>query len=96
MYAPLGRCTVKGVQDFTLLQHGTLTKRKWLVHPESTIYVSCCLIMGGVKQTSNVDLLFKVVAPEHHSLLARLTPIVSARVASFLWQGFGSLQVRLV
>jgi hypothetical protein len=40
------------------------------VNPESTIAVSCCLIRGGVRQTSSVELLLKVVAPEHHSLLA--------------------------
>jgi hypothetical protein len=68
--APLGRRTIKGVRDLTLFKHGALTKRKWPVHPESTIAVSCCLIRGGVRQTSNGELLFKVVAPEHHSLLA--------------------------
>jgi hypothetical protein len=67
---PLGRRTVKGVQDLTLFKHGALTKRKWVVHPESTIAVSCCLRRGGFRHTSNVELLFKVVAPEHHSLLA--------------------------
>jgi hypothetical protein len=96
MVAPLGRCTVKGVRDLNLFKHGALTKRKWPVHPESTIAVSCCLTRGGVRQTSNVELLFKVVAPEYHSLLASLPPMLSARVASFLWPGFGSLQVRLV
>jgi hypothetical protein len=65
MVGPLGKRTVKGVRDSTLFKHGTLTKRKWTVQPESTIAFSC-----GVRQTSNVDLLFKVVAPEHHSLLA--------------------------
>jgi hypothetical protein len=70
MVAPLGRRTVKGVQELTLFKHGALTKRKWPVHPESTIAVSCCLRRGGVRQTSNVELLFKVAAPEHHSLLA--------------------------
>jgi hypothetical protein len=70
MVAPLGRRTVKGVRDLTLFKHGALTERKWPVHPESTIAVSCCLRRGGVRQTSNFELLFKVVAPEHHSLLA--------------------------
>jgi hypothetical protein len=68
--APLGRRTVKGVQDLTLFKHGALNKRRWLVHTYSTIAVSCCLRRGGVRQTSNVVLLFKVVAPEHHSLVA--------------------------
>jgi hypothetical protein len=89
MVAPLGRRTVKGVQDLTLFKHGALTKRKWPVHPESTIAVSCCLKRGGVRQTSNVELLFKVAAPEHHSLLACLPPMLSVRVASFLWPGLG-------
>jgi hypothetical protein len=70
MVAPLGGRTVKGVRDLTLFKHGALTKVKWPVHPESTIAVSCCLIRGRFRQTSNVELLFKVVAPEHHSLLA--------------------------
>jgi hypothetical protein len=67
---PLGMRPVKGVQDLTLFKHVALTKRKWTVHPESTISVSCCLRRGGIRQTSNVELLFKVVAPEYHSLLA--------------------------
>jgi hypothetical protein len=70
MVAPFGRRTVKGVRNLTLFEHVALTKRKWPVHPESTIAVSCCLRRGGVLQTSNVELLFKFVAPEHHSLLA--------------------------
>jgi hypothetical protein len=70
MVEPSGRRTVKGVRDLTLVNHGALTKRKWSVHPESPIAVSCCLKRGGVRQTSNIELLFKVVAPEHHSLLA--------------------------
>jgi hypothetical protein len=94
--APLGRRTVKGVPALIFFRHGALTKRKWPVHPESTIAVSCCFKRGGARQTSNVELLFKVVAPEYHSLLACLPPVLSARVASFLWPGFGSLQVRLV
>jgi hypothetical protein len=70
MVAPLGRRTVKGVRDLTLFKHGALTKRKWPVQPESTIAISCCSRRGGVRQTSNVVLLFKVAAPTHHSLLA--------------------------
>jgi hypothetical protein len=70
MVAPLRRRTIKGVRDLTLFKHGALTKRKWPVHPESTIEVSCCLRRGGFQQTSNVELLVKVVAPELHSLLA--------------------------
>jgi hypothetical protein len=70
MVAPLGRRTVKGVRDLTLSKHVALTKRKVSVHPESTIAVSGGLRMGGVRQNSNVELLFKVVAPEYHSLLA--------------------------
>jgi hypothetical protein len=70
MVALLGRRTVKGVRDLTFLKHGALTKRKWTVHPESTFAVSCGLRRGGVRQTSNVELLFKAVAPEYHSLLA--------------------------
>jgi hypothetical protein len=70
MVSPLGRRTVKGVRYLTLFTHGALTKRKWLMHPESTIAVSQCLRRGGVRQTSNVELLFKVFAPEHHCMLA--------------------------
>jgi hypothetical protein len=96
MVAPLGRRTVKGVQNLTLFKHGVLTKRKWLVHLESIISVSCGLRRGEVRQNSNIELLFKVVAPEYHSLLACLPPMLSTRVASFLCPGFGSLQVKLV
>jgi hypothetical protein len=70
MVAALGRRTVKGVLDLTLFKHGALSKRKWPVHPESTIAVSCCLRKGGARQTSNVVLLFKGVASAHHSLFA--------------------------
>jgi hypothetical protein len=70
MVVPLGRRTVKGVRDLTLFKHGALTKRKWPMHSESTIAVACCLRRGGVIQISKVELLFKVVAPKHHSLLA--------------------------
>jgi hypothetical protein len=70
MVAPLGRRTVKGVRDLTFFNHGALTKRKRVVHPESNIDVSCCVRRGGVQETLNVELLFKFVAPEHHSLLA--------------------------
>jgi hypothetical protein len=54
----------------TLFKHGAVTKRKWPVQPESTIAVSYCSKRGGVRQTSNVVLLFKVAAPKHRSLLA--------------------------
>jgi hypothetical protein len=70
MVAPLGRRTIKGVRDLTLFKHDALTKRKWPVHPESKIAVSCGLRRGGVQQTSNIELLFKVVAHEYNSLLA--------------------------
>jgi hypothetical protein len=96
MVAPLGRRTVKGVQDLTLFKHGTLTKRKWPVQQESTIAVSCCTRRGGVRQTSNIVLLFKVAAPTYHSLLACLSPMLSDRVASALWPGLGVLHVMLV
>jgi hypothetical protein len=68
--ASLGRRTVRGVPDLTLFKHGASTKRKWQVHPESTIAVSCGLRRGGARKTSNDELLFKVVAPEYHFLLA--------------------------
>jgi hypothetical protein len=70
MVAPLGRRTIKGVRDLILFRHGALTKRKLPVQPESTTDVWCCSRSGGVRQTSNVVLLFKVAAPEHHSMLA--------------------------
>jgi hypothetical protein len=56
MVSPFGRRTVKGFRDLTLVRHGALTKRKWPVHRESTIDVSCCLRRGGVRQTSNFEL----------------------------------------
>jgi hypothetical protein len=68
--APFGRQTVKGLSDLILLLQGALIKRKWPVHPESTMAVSCCLRSGGIQQYLNSVLLFKGVAPSHHSLLA--------------------------
>jgi hypothetical protein len=44
----------------TLFKHGALTNRKWPVHPESTIDVSCGLIRGWVRQTSNIELYLKL------------------------------------
>jgi hypothetical protein len=70
MVALLGRRTIKGVRDMTLFKHGALNNRKWPVHPESTVAISCGLRRGGVRQTSNVELLFKVFAPEYHSRLS--------------------------
>jgi hypothetical protein len=67
---PWWRCWGGATIDLTLFKHGALTKRKWPVHPESTIAVSCCLRRGGVRQNSNVVLLLKGVAPTHHSLFA--------------------------
>jgi hypothetical protein len=94
MVAPFRRRTVNGARHLTLSKHGALTKRKWPVHPESTIAVSCCSRRGGVRQSSKGDLLFKVVSLEHHSLLARLPPpMLFSRVASFLWPGFCVLHV---
>jgi hypothetical protein len=63
MVVTLGRRTVKGVLVSTVFKHGALTKRKWTVQPDSTIYVSCCERRGGGRHTSNVVLLFKVAAP---------------------------------
>jgi hypothetical protein len=70
MLSSFGRRTVKGFRDLTLFKHGVVTKRKWPVYPELKIAVSCCLRRAEVRQTSNVELLFKVAAPTHHSLLA--------------------------
>jgi hypothetical protein len=67
MVAPFGRRTVKGVQDLTLFKHGTLTKRKWQVQPDSTIAVSCCSRRGGVRQTSNLNYYLKL--PPRHIIL---------------------------
>jgi hypothetical protein len=49
MVDPLGRRTIKGVRDLTLFKHGALTKRKWPVHPDYTIAVSCCSRRGGIR-----------------------------------------------
>jgi hypothetical protein len=70
MVAPFGRRTVNGARDFILFKHGALTKRKWPVHTESTIAVSCCSRRGGLRQNLKVNILFKVVSLEHHSLLS--------------------------
>jgi hypothetical protein len=67
---PFGRRTVKGLSDLILCLQGALIKRKWPVHPDSTMDVSCCLRSGMVRESSKSLLLFKVAAPSHHSLLA--------------------------
>jgi hypothetical protein len=67
--APLMRRTVKGLSDLILFLQGALIKRKWPVHPESTMAVSCCLRSNWVRQSQNSLLLFKAAAPSHHSLL---------------------------
>jgi hypothetical protein len=91
MVAPLGSRTVKGFRDLILFKHGALTNRKWPMHPESTIAVSWGSNSGGVRQSSKIDLLFKVVAPEDHSLLAWLPPMLFALVASRLCPCLGKL-----
>jgi hypothetical protein len=45
--APFGRKVVKGLSDLVLFLQGALIKRKWPLHPESTMAVSCCLRSGG-------------------------------------------------
>jgi hypothetical protein len=54
------------------------------------------LISGGIKQSSNIALLFKVAAPENHSLLAWPPPMLFALVASLLCPCLGKLQLKLV
>jgi hypothetical protein len=56
--------------EISFFKHGALMRRKWPLHPDSTTAVSCGSISGGVRQASNIDLLFKVSAPEYHSFLA--------------------------
>jgi hypothetical protein len=68
--APFGRQTVKGFSDLMSLLQGALVEIKWHVHPEYTMAVLCFLRSIGVRQSSNAVLLFKVVAPSHHLLLA--------------------------
>jgi hypothetical protein len=70
MVALFGRRTFNGFWDLTLFKHGALINIKWPVHPESNMAVSCGLRSGGVRQYSNIVLLFKVAAPAHHYLLA--------------------------
>jgi hypothetical protein len=96
MVAPSGNRTIKGFLDLILFKHGALTNRKCSVHPESTISVSWGSSSGGVRQYSNIDLLFKVAAPEHHSLLAWLPPMLFTLVASRLCPCLGKLQLKLV
>jgi hypothetical protein len=45
---PFGRRTVKGFSDLISCLQGALINRKWPVHTESTMDVSCCLRSGGV------------------------------------------------
>jgi hypothetical protein len=85
MVSPFGKRALKGLWDFTLFWQGALINKKCTVQPESTIDVSWCSRSGGgVLQSSNFSLLFKDVAPTHHSLLAWLTPMLSVLVASRL------------
>jgi hypothetical protein len=62
--------TGKGFSDLILFLPGALINRKWPVHPESNMDVSCCSRSGWVLHTSNGVLLFKVATPSHHSLLS--------------------------
>jgi hypothetical protein len=47
--APFGRQIVKVFLDLILFKQGALINRKWPVHPESTMDVSCGLRSGGVR-----------------------------------------------
>jgi hypothetical protein len=59
--------------------------------------VSWGLSMGeGDRQSSKIDLLFKVTAAEQHSLLAWLPPMLFALVASRLCPCLETLQLKLV
>jgi hypothetical protein len=66
---------------------------KWPMHPESTMAVSCGLIIGGVQQS-------KFAAPVHHSLLAWLPPMLSAMLSALVFSRLcpclGKLQLKLV
>jgi hypothetical protein len=84
MVSPFGKRTLKGFWDLTFFWHGALINKECPVQLESTIDVSWCSRSGGVRQSSHFSLLFKDVAPAHHSLLAWLPPILSALVASRL------------
>jgi hypothetical protein len=50
-------------------------------------------VVGGAQHSSNIELLIKAVAPEHHSFLACLLPMLFARVASLLCPCLGKLQL---
>jgi hypothetical protein len=74
MVSPFGRRTVKGFRDLSLFKHGSVTKRKWSVQPESTISVACCSRRGGVQQALNIVLLVKVATLAHQSCWSDYLP----------------------
>jgi hypothetical protein len=93
---PFGNMTVNGLLVTFLFKHGAFDNKKCPVQPESTRDVSLLLCRGGVRQSSNVSLLFLDVAPKSQSLLTWDPPILFVFVSSRWCPYFEYMQVWLV
>jgi hypothetical protein len=93
---PFGNLTANGLLVTFLFKIGAFDNKKCPVQPESTRAVSLFLSRGGVRQSSNVSLLFLDVAPKSQSLLTWDPPMFFVLVASRWCPSFGYMQVWLV
>jgi hypothetical protein len=93
---PFGNLTVSGLLVSFLLEHGAFYNKKGPVQPESIRAVSLFLRRGGVRQSSNISLLFLDVAPKSQSLLTWDPPMLFVLVDSRWCPSFGYMQVWLV
>jgi hypothetical protein len=81
---PFGNMTVNVFLVTFLFKHGAFDNKKFPVQPESTRAFSLFSSRSGVRQSSNVSLLFLDVAPKSQSLLTWDPPMLFFLVAS-LW-----------
>jgi hypothetical protein len=93
---PFGNLNVNGLVVTILCKHGAFDNKKCPVQPESKRAFSLCLSRGGVRQSSNVSLLFLDVAPKSQSLLTWYPTMLFAFVAARWCPSFGYIQVWLV
>jgi hypothetical protein len=64
---PFENLTVNGLLVNFLFELGAFDNKNFPVYPESTRAVSLFLSRGGVRQSSNVSLLFLDIAPKSQS-----------------------------
>jgi hypothetical protein len=93
---PFGNLTVNGLLVTFIFKLGTFDNKKCPVQPESTRDVSLFLSRGGVRQSSNILLLFLDVAPKSQPLLTWDPPMLFDLVDSCWCTSFGYMQVWLV